>query len=181
MSGETVDETGQRIKRAALRRFADVGYGSVTIDDIATDAGVGVATLYRRWPDKAALANALMADHLTEFEARSEPLEGSTPKQRFMTLWRRMWDLVQSDPERFVFAEAHAYAGFMSAENVARKFAVGETGATMLAELEMGASVDVAGALLNGTATQIARYGTEVDRDELGERMWSALRPTYEP
>lgn len=178
MSSERGDAAGERIQRAALRRFADVGYGSATVEDIAADAGVGVATLYRRWPDKAALANDLMAGHLAAMEAIGRPVDRGTPKQRFLVLWRRMYDVITADPERFVFAEAHMYAGFVSEENAARKVRVGEVAAERLAEVGVGAELDVASALLNGTAIQIARFGVAADPDELGERLWAALRPS---
>ena len=69
----SVDDTSERIKRAALARFVEVGFGSTTVDDIAAGAGVGVASLYRRWPDKAALANELMTDYLAALEGMLEP------------------------------------------------------------------------------------------------------------
>lgn len=178
MAGDRIDETGQRIMRAALRRFVDVGYGSATVDEIAAEAGVGVATLYRRWPDKAALANDLVAEHLAAFEAMNEPVQGGTAKQRFLTLWRRMFDLITDDPERFVFAEAHMYAAFVTEENAARKAEVFETSGAVLTDLGIGADLEVASALLNGTAIQLARHGLDVDPDDLGERLWAALRPT---
>ena len=54
----------QRILVAAGELFAERGL-SVTLDDIARHAGVGVGTVYRRFPDKDVLIDALFEERLT--------------------------------------------------------------------------------------------------------------------
>ena len=56
----------QRILDAARELFAERGLG-VTLNDVAHHAGVGVGTVYRRFPDKASLIDEL-------FEQRVEDL-----------------------------------------------------------------------------------------------------------
>jgi len=56
------------ILQTARRCFAQRGI-SVTLNDIAHEAGVGVGTVYRRFADKDALIEALLA---TKFEAMNE-------------------------------------------------------------------------------------------------------------
>jgi AcrR family transcriptional regulator len=46
---------------ACLDRLENVGYGLLTIEDVAAAAGVAKATVYRRWPSKAALVQAAAA------------------------------------------------------------------------------------------------------------------------
>ena len=58
----------QRILQAATEVFTERGL-EATLDDVAHHAGVGVATVYRRFPDKASLADAL-------FEQRIDLLVG---------------------------------------------------------------------------------------------------------
>jgi AcrR family transcriptional regulator len=53
----------QRILRAAAEIFTEQGL-EATLDDVAQRAGVGVGTVYRRFPDKEALADALFTDRL---------------------------------------------------------------------------------------------------------------------
>jgi AcrR family transcriptional regulator len=58
------------ITDAALRQLAEVGYGRVTMESVASEAGVARATVYRRYRDKADLVTAAIAGdgttHLTE-------------------------------------------------------------------------------------------------------------------
>ena len=55
----------RRILEAAAEEFAERGLG-VTMDSIAARAGVGVGTVYRRFPDKAELLEALFDEKLNE-------------------------------------------------------------------------------------------------------------------
>ncbi len=53
----------------ALRHLADPGFGRMSLEAIAAEAGVSRPALYRRWPDKAALAIAAL-EHLRVTEAQ---------------------------------------------------------------------------------------------------------------
>jgi len=53
----------QRILRAAAEVFTTRGLAA-TLDDVAHHAGVGVGTVYRRFPDKEALIEALFEERL---------------------------------------------------------------------------------------------------------------------
>jgi AcrR family transcriptional regulator len=50
------------IRAAILRLLADVGYGSLTMDAVASEAGVGKATIYRRWRTKQDLVVDTISD-----------------------------------------------------------------------------------------------------------------------
>jgi AcrR family transcriptional regulator len=60
-----------RIIDAAREAFAEQGL-SVTLDEIAHRAGVGVGTVYRRFPDKEQLVEALFEHRMQEFAALAE-------------------------------------------------------------------------------------------------------------
>jgi AcrR family transcriptional regulator len=61
----------RRLLDAANELFAEKGL-SVGREEIARHAGVGVATAYRRFPDKAQLIDELFADHVGRLVALAE-------------------------------------------------------------------------------------------------------------
>jgi AcrR family transcriptional regulator len=61
----------QRILEAANELFTQRGLG-VTLNDIAHYAGCGVGTVYRRFPDKEQLIDALFQERVAELLARAE-------------------------------------------------------------------------------------------------------------
>jgi AcrR family transcriptional regulator len=56
------------IRAAILRLLAEVGYGALTMDAVAAEAGVGKATIYRRWRTKQDLVVDTISD-LNQFVA----------------------------------------------------------------------------------------------------------------
>ena len=61
----------QRILAAAADVFTERGLDA-TLDDVARQAGVGVGTVYRRFPDKASLAAALFDERIDELAGLAE-------------------------------------------------------------------------------------------------------------
>ncbi len=158
--------------------FSETGYGSVTVDEIARNADVGVATLYRRWPDKAALANDLFASILADMAPLYDAdIPGSTQRQRFLALWRRTWQYARAHPHEFLFVESHVHAAFISAENQASKRRLGDRAASLLEDLGIGAAADIAFAMIIGTTVALLQGEQQPDPDEIGQRFWAALRP----
>jgi AcrR family transcriptional regulator len=66
-----------RVLAAAERLFAERESGAVTMEQIAAAAGVGKATLYRRYPDVPSIAVALLSEH--ERVIQDEILHGEPP------------------------------------------------------------------------------------------------------
>lgn len=69
-------ERYRRILRAAARHGADKGIERVQMHEVAKDAGVAIATLYRYFPSKTHLFTALMAaqvERLGDVTAKSIP------------------------------------------------------------------------------------------------------------
>ncbi|HEU4945617.1 MAG TPA: TetR/AcrR family transcriptional regulator [Kribbella sp.] len=54
-------EAEPRIRRYAVQLLLERGFDGMTVDDVAEAAGVGKATIYRRWASKEQLANDAMA------------------------------------------------------------------------------------------------------------------------
>jgi AcrR family transcriptional regulator len=87
----------QRIIDAAREVFAERGL-SVSLDDIARHAGVGVGTVYRRFPDKEQLIDALFEDRLGEIlRAAGESFEISDPWRALATFLERALTLQVED------------------------------------------------------------------------------------
>jgi AcrR family transcriptional regulator len=61
----------QRILAVARDAFRDDGL-AVTLDEIARRAGLGVGTIYRRFPDKEQLIDALFEERMSEMVALAE-------------------------------------------------------------------------------------------------------------
>ncbi|MUL76041.1 TetR/AcrR family transcriptional regulator [Mycolicibacterium sp. CBMA 226] len=68
---ENPDEITTRILRAGLEQAELLGMRRSTMEDVAKRSGVGRATLYRRFPTKAALNDAIVLSEVRRF------LEGS--------------------------------------------------------------------------------------------------------
>src|SRR6266511_3058133 len=74
----------RRILEAAAAAFAERGLG-VTMDDIAEYAGVGVGTVYRRFPQKELLIEALFEERVGELVAiAAEALDEEDPWQALL-------------------------------------------------------------------------------------------------
>lgn len=68
-----------RILAAANEAFAEAGVG-VPVDEIARRAGVGAGTLYRHFPTKEALFEAVLVEHFEALlEKARHPQEGRGP------------------------------------------------------------------------------------------------------
>jgi AcrR family transcriptional regulator len=83
----------QRILEAARELFAERGL-SVTLNDVAHHAGLGVGTVYRRFPDKEVLIDTLFQEHLDEWaQLFEEGLEDPDPWQAVVSVHERALEL----------------------------------------------------------------------------------------
>jgi AcrR family transcriptional regulator len=83
----------QRILAAARTVFAERGLAA-TMDEIAVEAGVGVGTVYRRFPEKELLIEALFDDQLTEIVALAEAAQADPDP------WHGLVSFLQSTLDR---------------------------------------------------------------------------------
>ena len=78
----------EAIKEAARDGFAEHGF-DCQMEDIARTAGVGVGTVYRHFPNKEALLDALVADRFERMaEETAKALEKDDPWEAFCELMR---------------------------------------------------------------------------------------------
>src|SRR5215472_4376949 len=64
------DSIRQRIVDAARTHFFSHGFRSVTMNDLAEELGISKKTLYRHFPGKIDLLEAVLADKFAGVEAR---------------------------------------------------------------------------------------------------------------
>jgi AcrR family transcriptional regulator len=89
-----------RVLRAADRLFAERRGREVPMEQIAAAAGVGKGTLYRRYPDVASIAQALLDEHERGLQDRllrgPPPLgPGAPPGERLAAFYRAMVELLE--------------------------------------------------------------------------------------
>jgi AcrR family transcriptional regulator len=102
-----------RVLAAAERLFAARGAREVSMEDIAREAGVGKGTLYLRYPDRAALAVALLDEHERRLQERllggPPPLgPGAPPAQRLAAFYAAMVELLARHLDLALAAETGA-------------------------------------------------------------------------
>jgi len=87
----------ERITAAARALFAEHGT-QAQMEDIAAHAGVGIGTLYRRFPTKESLMTALVRERFQEFAVIAEEVEQSaSPADALATVMRRFAEAVEHD------------------------------------------------------------------------------------
>jgi len=90
----------ERVLAAAERLFSSVDPRQVTMEDIARAAGVGRATLYRRFATPAAVALALLDEHERRLQDEiirgAPPLgPGAPPSERLAAFYAAMVDMLE--------------------------------------------------------------------------------------
>jgi AcrR family transcriptional regulator len=103
----------ERILRAARKLIGRKGVRAITLDDVAAEAGVGRATLFRRFPDRAALLLALLDEHERGLQdailAGDPPLgPGAPPARRVMAFAEALHDLTLAHLELLLGSETTA-------------------------------------------------------------------------
>lgn len=172
-----VDKRGL-ILSAALGLFAAKGFDGTAVPEIAGLAGVGTGTLYRYFPDKHGLVNALYCLWRTDFNAATlAPMPRHlNPREQFGLYWSRVlgWYATFFEPARFL--ELNAHDAYLSDESRHAARAHGVSLRTFVrAGMESGALApaepDLVAALLMGSATGLLRRETEMR--EAGQRFLS--------
>ncbi|WP_203338348.1 TetR/AcrR family transcriptional regulator [Nocardioides limicola] len=93
------DVVVERILAAAEAEFERVGLRRASMGRVAQVAEIGRATLYRRFPDKAALVDAVLQRHLTTSLARLETLMAAIPdpRERLVEGFAETIELIRED------------------------------------------------------------------------------------
>jgi len=102
-----------RVLDAADALFADRGTGAST-DDVAKAAGVGIGTVFRHFPTKEALLEAVYLNRLERLADEADALTGSDdPGAAFFAIFTRV---VEQSAAKNALADALTSAGIDSAD-----------------------------------------------------------------
>jgi TetR/AcrR family transcriptional regulator, repressor of fatR-cypB operon len=118
VAAASTSETSEKrdaIFAAALELFAERGFHGVAVPEIAQKAKVGAGTIYRYFPSKEALINALFQHHKQELGAHflsGLDLNGP-PRAVFKQFWARACDLARTKPKVIEFLELHHHAPYL--------------------------------------------------------------------
>ena len=72
LAGAAGDASAQRVLDAARAAYRDAGVRATTMEDVAQLAGLGRATIYRKFSTRDALVEAVLLDDLRSYLARLE-------------------------------------------------------------------------------------------------------------
>jgi TetR/AcrR family transcriptional regulator, regulator of autoinduction and epiphytic fitness len=92
-----IEHSRRVICRAALQEFAEAGYSGFRMDSVAARAGVGRSTVYRHWPNKA----ALIADALETLNTQPDPVRDlgeGTARQRVEVILTHLAEVLGDSP-----------------------------------------------------------------------------------
>jgi len=79
-----------RLLAAATAAFTERGADDVSLEEIARRAGVGIGTLYRHFPTRQALLEAVYRDQVEAVRASAEELLGSDAPGEALAAWLRV-------------------------------------------------------------------------------------------
>src|SRR6201994_3433500 len=77
----------EKLLEVATAAFAAAAGRSVSLESIARDAGVGIGTLYRHFPNREALVEAIYRTELAEVAAAAEQLLRRHPPKTALRRW----------------------------------------------------------------------------------------------
>lgn len=90
-----VERSRHVILRAALEELGEVGYGTFSIESVASRAGVGKSTIYRHWSDKL----VLIADAFKMLQEERDPeLVTGSPREKLERILRHVAEIVANSP-----------------------------------------------------------------------------------
>ena len=126
----------ERLLDAALELFAERGFHGTSVPLVLERAGVGASSLYRRFPSKEALVNAVFREAKGRLGAALRDgldLDGE-PRALFAAFWERLVAFARREPVAFRFLELQDHAPYLDSES--RKLELGVLAPIYLACLD---------------------------------------------
>lgn len=178
---EHVARQEQAVFDAAIALFTDRGYGAVTLADIAAEVGLARNSLYRYFPDKAAILLRWYRTELPAQAARSaELLAGDDPASARLLRWAEAQIDYARRPEHALIAAMGEAAPDLDPDALAE---LSESHHQLLAPVTdtlaatglEGAELDAATELLWGLVLAQAGRELRVGDDPAGRNQLAAL------
>lgn len=103
------------ILAAACELMGDASFGGTPVPAVAERAGVAVGTIYRYFPGKHALANALYREAKRGMQAflRRALGDAGSARDGFGRLWRGLFAFALEQPAAFRFLELHRHQPYL--------------------------------------------------------------------
>jgi TetR/AcrR family transcriptional regulator, repressor of fatR-cypB operon len=115
--------TREAVLDAALAGFTEHTYGGTAMSVLATRAGVAVGTIYRHFPSKEALGNAVYQRWKARLGADlvgdAAGADGIPVREEFGRMWRGLLRFAAEHPDAFAFLELQQHASYLDADSVA--------------------------------------------------------------
>jgi AcrR family transcriptional regulator len=109
----------EAILDAALVTFTEHTYGGTSMALVAERAGVAIGSIYRHFPSKETLGNAVYLHWKTELlERLRDNVDGAAPfRDGFGQVWRALAGFVAERPDAFAFLEYQQHEGYLEADS----------------------------------------------------------------
>jgi TetR/AcrR family transcriptional regulator, repressor of fatR-cypB operon len=189
VSETKIDDKRARLLEAALELFESRGFDGVVVPEIAARAGVATGTVYRYFPSKEALVNALYQQWKGTYNAGVlAPLpHGLTVRDGFTEYWQRITDFARAHPRAVRFLDLHHHGAYLDEDSRAAGRPFLETAEAFLTEARASRAIrDIAPALVValvwGAAAGLAKFASQGSVDfntetaaDMEEALWRAI------
>lgn len=135
----TTSRTRTAVLDAALEVFAERTFAGTPVPVIAERAGVAAGTLYRHWPSKEALANAVyqrakecFAEYLSRGRRTAAPRDSRELRADFDSGWDNLMAFAQECPATLAFLEHQQHAAYLDDESLRLSQQVEEIGTALI-------------------------------------------------
>jgi AcrR family transcriptional regulator len=178
----SVADTGDRILDATLARFAALPYDRIRLEDVATDAGVSLQTVLRRFRSKAGLICSMATRELGRIAETREQHEGASPARVVTDLvvhYERYGDLILK-----VYAEAGQVEGLAEIAHRGRAYHVRWCEQAFARSLQQVPEIEARRrrraqlvALCDATTWRILRHDAGLDSEQIERALLELVLP----
>jgi len=175
----------EQLLEAATALFAARGYASVSVPEIAREAGVGLGTLYRRYESKEALANEVFrrAKRRWREATLARWPHDEAPRAQFEAYWANLDRFARERPDESLFLERDPLGFPLDEASLSLRGETRKESARCVrrwSDAGVKAPLEVVAAVIHGTFWKLAHAGHGPRKRarllrEAREAVWRAL------